>query len=214
MTKSNCLQYQIKVADLNAHLFEVNLQFKSDGKTEHILSLPNWIPGSYLVRDFAKNIIRLQAFSKQTQISAKKINKHQWQLAAAEEYSITWQVYAYDLSVRCAHIDHHDAFFKGTSVFLVPLEFKHLPCQLDIVPVQNQPTWQVATSLHSPNTYQFGQYYADDYDDLIDHPVELANFSLQSFEVNGIQHDIILSGKHYCDLSRLAKDLKAICQHS
>jgi predicted metalloprotease with PDZ domain len=58
----------------------------------------------------------------------------------------------------------------------------------------------------------FGRYRAADYDELIDHPVEMSDFAVVSFEAGGARHDVAVSGRQRADLDRLARDLARICQ--
>lgn len=212
------LHYTIKPCDPHAHLYSVTLTIMPPSLTGHILSLPSWIPGSYMIRDFAKNIVELQASFQQKPIAAKKIDKQTWQLEPTNgSITIQYLVYAWDLSVRSAHLDQTHAYFNGTSVFLKVSGQEEKPCLVTIenADIPEAKEWKVGTSLpcSGAEQYGFGQYKADNYDDLIDHPVEIANFDRVSFTANGIPHDFILTGLHHADLPRLAKDLTRICEH-
>jgi predicted metalloprotease with PDZ domain len=80
---------------------------------------------------------------------------------------------------------------------------------------RRRPTWRVATSLPElgAKRYGFGTYIAFDYDELIDHPVEMGDFALATFKAHGIQHDIVVTGRvPNLDMERLQQDLKAICE--
>ena len=61
--------------------------------------------------------------------------------------------------------------------------------------------------------YGFGSYIASNYDELIDHPVELGTFALASFKAHGVQHDMVFTGRvPNLDLQRLGADLQKICE--
>jgi len=61
--------------------------------------------------------------------------------------------------------------------------------------------------------YGFGAYVAADYDELIDHPVEMGEFTRASFRAGGVPHDIVITGRHAADARRLQRDLKRLCEH-
>ena len=111
--------YRIRPADLALHLFEVTLTIASPATEGQVLCLPAWIPGSYMIREFARNIVQIRAESSGKPLRLKKLDKHSWRAApCAGPLVLTYQVYAWDLSVRAAHLDQTHGFFNGTSVFL------------------------------------------------------------------------------------------------
>jgi len=122
-------------------------------------------------------------------------------------------VYAWDLSVRTAHLDQTHAFFNGTSVFLRVEGQEHVPHIVDMVRPAGDAfkRWRVATALPElkAKRYGFGTYIAADYDELIDHPVEQGNFALATFSAHGVAHDIVITGQvPNLDMDRLSADLK------
>jgi predicted metalloprotease with PDZ domain len=172
--------------------------------------------------------VRLRAYCNGRKVAIKKLDKQTWQAAVCKgELVIEYEVYAWDLSVRAAHLDQSHAFFNGTSVFLQVAGQADLPHVVDIqAPMQtvdagyansDQTTksWRVATSLPrlKAKPYGFGTYIAANYDELIDHPVEIGNFALVSFQAHQVQHDFVLTGQvPNVDLDRIAADLKKICE--
>ena len=218
MSKQQTIHYTIKPSHPEAHLFTITCHIDKPNPQGQQLQLPNWIPGSYMIRDFAKNVIRFNAVdSKNNTLAYKKVNKSCWQIQPVNSsITVEYDVYAWDLSVRSAHLDTTHGFFNGTSVFLAVVGQEQSPCRVDIQRPDGQQytNWRVATSLESLESekYLFGRYQSKDYDDLIDHPVEMGIFDVGTFHINNIQHDIILTGKHRADIIRLCDDLKLICQ--
>jgi len=212
------IHYTIKPSHPEAHLFTITCQIAKPEPQGQQLQLPSWIPGSYMIRDFAKNIISFKAIDDSgTPLEHNKINKSTWKIQACDSsITVTYEVYAWDLSVRSAHLDTTHGFFNGTSVFLVVVDQEQQACSVEIIKPNGSQydKWRVATSLHALEStpYSFGQYQAAHYDDLIDHPVELGTFDVGTFYVNDIQHDIVLTGKHRADIPKLCDDLKIICQ--
>jgi predicted metalloprotease with PDZ domain len=171
-----------------------------------------------MIREFARNIVRIRAESGGQPVELTKLDKHTWRAApAAGPLTLHYEVYAWDLSVRAAHLDQTHGFFNGTSVFLRVLGQEATPHQVDIQRPGDPAAsgWRVATSLPElgAKRYGFGTYLAADYDDLVDHPVEMGDFALASFKAHGIQHDIVVTGRvPNLDMERLQQDLKAICE--
>ena len=215
---SNAIQYGITSTDAGAHLFEVSLTVAHPAADGQVFSLPAWIPGSYMIREFARNIVQIRAESDGKKIPLKKRDKHSWQAAPCSgPLTLSYQVYAWDLSVRTAHLDQTHAFFNGTSVFLRVEGQEHLPHIVDMVRPAGDgfKRWRVATALPElkARRYGFGTYIAADYDELIDHPVEQGNFALATFSAHGVAHDIVITGQvPNLDMQRLSADLKKICE--
>ena len=215
------IQYQISALDPNKHLFDVKIHIDQPNPTKQILSLPNWIPGSYLIRDFAKHLTALSVTDsngKALEITA--IEKSSWQILNCQtSIVVSYQVYAWDLSVRGAHFDQSHAFFNGTSVFMKVHGYENEVCSvlLEASQFSDQQNWKVATTLPISyvNEQGFGQYQAKNYMDLIEYPVEMGLFMLLEFEACGIPHRVALTGKFErdkLDKDRLIKDLTAICE--
>lgn len=212
------IHYQITAHDVGAHIFAVELHIANPNPDGQILKLPTWIPGSYLIREFARHLVQISAFNLEGEVAVTKLNKSTWQVAAsAHPLIVKYEVYAFDLSVRGAYLDQTRAFFNGTSVFLAVLGQENLPCQLDInaahfSAIANS---RVATGLSAVqvDAKGFGQYLAADYDELIDCPVEISDFALLEFEACGVPHRMAISGRHSTDLARLADDLQRICEY-
>lgn len=212
------LSYQIIPLDPKAHLFHVTLTLSSPQPVQ-VFSLPAWLPGSYMVRDFAKNIISLTAHDQHNQpLQLTQLDKQSWSVSSdTNELTLSYQVYAWDLSVRTAHLDMTHGFFNGSSVFLAAHGFESSPHRVTIRPPTEPELseWRLATSMTriSGDDFTFGQFEASNYDELIDHPVEMGRFTLASFEACGVQHDIVLNGRHRACMPRLCQDLKAICEY-
>ncbi|PIW60444.1 peptidase M61 [Shewanella sp. CG12_big_fil_rev_8_21_14_0_65_47_15] len=212
------IHYQITPVDPKAHLFAVTMTV-SKPNTVQVFSLPAWLPGSYMVRDFAKNIIELKAKDETGRIlELKQLDKQTWSIDSnSAEITLSYHVYAWDLSVRTAHLDMTHGFFNGSSVFLAVHGFEDTLHTVTMAP-PTEPTlsqWRLATSMTrtSGEDFAFGQFCAESYDDLIDHPVEMGLFTLGSFDACGVRHDIVLNGRHRACMPRLCQDLKAICEY-
>ncbi len=212
------ISYRIRAKHPEAHLFEIDLEVARPDPDGQVFSLPAWIPGSYMIREFARNIVTIEARSGNRAVALEKRDKHTWRAQRVNgPLHLTYVVYAYDLSVRSAHLDTSHGFFNGTSVFLRVHGQEDVSCLVEIV----RPTgagyrgWRVATAMETAGApiHGFGLYRASNYDELIDHPVEMGTFALTSFRARGALHEVAITGRHDCDLSRLARDLKRMAEY-
>ncbi len=211
------VHYAIAPADPGAHLFQVTCRIKTPHSNGQHVSLPAWIPGSYMIRDFAQHIIGIEARCGGRSVNLVKLDKDSWQADPCDgELVIDYHVYAWDLSVRAAHLDITHGFFNGTSVFLRVHGQEQNPCSVELLPPPESLNveWRVATSLPRMQAapHAFGLYQARNYDELIDHPVEMGHFMLAGFMAGGVPHEIAVTGRHEADLDKLCTDLIKICE--
>lgn len=212
------IRYQITSQDPSTHYFNVRLSIDNPDPVGQDLRLPNWIPGSYMIRDFSRHLIDMHASCDNEKLSIDQIDKSSWRVEPCIGLLvIEYLVYARDLSVRGAHLDHTHGYYNGTSVFMEVIGRAQEPYQVliekpDTKACQN---WRLATTLQAKEAeaFDFGLYTARNYDDLIDHPVEMGEFQQIRFDACGVPHDIILTGRYSCDEIRLASDLCRICEH-
>lgn len=209
--------YRIRPCDPNAHIFEVRCTVDDPDPGGQRFRLPAWIPGSYLIREFARQFIEVRAEAGGMAVAIRKEAKDCWHAEPVQApLTVVALVYAFDVSVRTAYLDDTRAYFNGPGVFLCPEGREQFPCLLDIAPPEGEgySHWRVATTLQRDGAaaHGFGRYRAPSYDALIDHPVEMGDFALAVFGAGGVQHEIVLTGRHDCDLERLASDLARVCQ--
>jgi predicted metalloprotease with PDZ domain len=217
-SRRESVHYRILPIDPALHLFEVELSIAQPASDGQVLSLPAWIPGSYMIREFARHIVSLRAECEGRKLRITKLDKHTWRAARCSgPLRLIYQVYAWDLSVRAAHLDQTHGFFNGSSVFLQVHGKEALPHVVEILPPEGEAyaDWRVATSLPElkARRHRFGSYIAANYDELIDHPVEMGRFELIRFEAHGVAHEMAITGRvPHLDAARLAQDLKKICE--
>ena len=146
-----------------------------------------------------------------------KTAKNLWRAAPCTgPLTLVAHVYAFDLSVRAAYLDATRGYFNGPSVFACPVGREEAPCAVEIAPAADGSTahWRVATTLARAGApeHGFGTYAAANYDELLDHPVEMGDFALATFNAGGVPHEIAITGRQRADLDRLAADLTRVCQ--
>ena len=192
-----------------AHEWHIRLTFRQEHDLETEISLPNWVPGSYLIRDFSRHITTIRAFCNGEYAHLTQVKKNRWRTAPQSgEWEIYYTVYAYDLSVRGSFLTAERGFFDGACLFLQVNGQENSAHQIEF-PILPK-TWRIATTLPQTDVHSF---QTTSYHDLIDHPVELGNIEFLDFEAGGIPHRIALSG-HYPDFDRdrLVSDIHKICK--
>lgn len=215
-TLTASLHYHVELHHLHAHQYRVTLRIATPA-AQQLVSLPVWIPGSYLVREFAKNLQELNARQNGQPIAVQQLSKHQWQLdcSANAPVELSYLVNAYDTSVRTAWLDQRRGFFNGTSLLLRVHGQEAQPHQLRISPSAQVPDWKLATGLSAVevDAQGFGTYTAGNYDELVDCPVEMGNFWSSSFTARGVPHRFVVAGAPASfDGERLLHDTQKICE--
>ncbi len=219
--KNESILYALVPHDLAGHRLRITLTVTNPDPQGQVLTLPAWIPGSYLIRDFARQVESITAGCGSQAVEVRKIGNHAWRCAPCDGVlTVEYVVYAWDLSVRSAHVDETHAFFNGTSVFLGVEGQEDQPCHLLLQAPPGVDDWKVYTSLpeaeghpEAASRHGFGMYLAPDYDALIDHPVEMGKPQVISFEACGALHEMVFSGVvPNLDLERIAEDTRRICE--
>ncbi len=212
------IHFEISAPKPASHVFHVSMTIQEPDSQEQLFSLPAWIPGSYLLREFAKNLGPITGRVGDEAITVHKLDRNSWAVRGATgTLTLEYDVYAWDMSVRSAHLDQTHGYYNGTSVCLMAHGFENELHTVDLMAPTDEKCldWRVATTLKrvSGDKWGFGSFEAPDYDDLVDHPVEMGTFTLTTFEARGVPHHIAITGRHSCDLERLCADLTFICEH-
>lgn len=215
-TTEAAVVYHLRPGNSGARLIEVFCTVREPDPDGQLFSLPAWIPGSYMIRDFARHVVAIAATSRGKPIALAKIDKSTWRAApTAGDLVVRAEIYAADGSVRGAFLDAWGAFFNGSSVFLRVHGLERERCVVHLSPGDDagKAGWKVATSLPRMTgaPWEFGAFEAAGYETLIDHPVLMGHLSVAEFEAAGTPHAIVLQGRHAADLQRLVADVARIC---
>ncbi|HEX8427863.1 PDZ domain-containing protein [Hymenobacter sp.] len=206
------LRYTLAMPAPQTHYFEVDMSLSGFGKQYTDLKMPVWAPGSYLVREFARNVEGFEAKAGSQALRIDKINKNTWRVyhPKAKDFTVHYSVYAYELSVRTSFVDAAHGYVNGTSVFMYPDGNQQLASTLEVRPATG---WtQVSTSL-KPAGGQF-TFTSSSYDELADSPLEIGNHKVLSFEANGTPHTVAMFGSAKYDEAKLMADMKRVCEEA
>ncbi|WP_343627156.1 M61 family metallopeptidase [Roseateles puraquae] len=201
--------YRIELADRSAHRYHVTLTLPQPAADQQF-SLPVWIPGSYLVREFAKHLSGLTARQGARALALEQLDKASWRVDCAPDdgaLTLSYEVYAFDASVRTAWLDDQRAFFNPSSLCLRAHGFEGETHQVELAGLPG--SWYVATEM----TPRADGWQAADYDELLDHPFEIGPHWQGEFEAAGIVHRIVVAGAWPSfDGQRLLADVQRICE--
>ncbi len=216
------ITYALSFDHVGQHLIDVILTFTAS--TQQELWLPAWVPGSYLIREFSRHVSTPVAkllsddAAMTKSILIEKTNKNHWRLdtVEGEKVEIRYQVYAFDLSVRGAYLDHTRAYANPACICLAVAGQEQLPILLTLDPGAVFANLPIACTLdrfsrEQKTNSKTVEFKALNYTHLIDHPFEIAEQAIAQFEAGGIPHRVAISGRHRTNLKRLTDDLIKIC---
>jgi predicted metalloprotease with PDZ domain len=210
--------YDVRLKDPGAHLFEVTCRINDPDPDGQTVSLPAWIPGSYMIRDFAMHVIAVEAEAIGESVPLRKIDKSSWRVGPVDgPLLLHAEIYAHDLSVRGAYLDMHHAFFNGAALFFRVAGKEAERCVVHVTPPSHiaEREWKVATGMErlTGTKDDFGAFVALGYDELIDHPMLMGKLSFGYFDVAGAEHLIAIFDGHDTDCRRLERDLQRLCAY-
>jgi len=195
------IRYTLSLRDPNSHLVHVRLEASGIPGSSTDFVMPAWTPGSYKVRDYAKNV---QDFSAGRH-AWRKIDKSRWRVEAGGDVVIEYDVWAFELSVQSSHVDSDHAFLNGASVFFYVDGHKDAAVEVDIKAPKG---WKIASGLEKRGS----TLLAPDYDILVDSPIEIGTFTQRTFKVGGVPHHLVIHGEGNYDGKQLVEDIRRIVE--
>lgn len=206
------IRYQLSFRQAETHRVEVEVQVPTDGMDRIELFLPVWTPGSYLVREYSRQIETITATHGETNepMALERVSKNRWglQTSGVAEVRVRYTVYCREMSVRTNWVEKDFGFLTGAATFVTRadcLDRQH------IVRLNPLPEWkQVATSLAPSGTDQWTRV-ASNYDELVDSPIVMGKLDIRSFECGGVPHYLAtLGGEPFWDSDKAVQDVQKI----
>lgn len=205
--------YQVSMSQPTSHLFEVTITIDNWQERQLNLKMPVWTPGSYLVREYSRNLQDFTAKNSQnkTRLIFQKVSKNHWQIETEDAISISifYRIYAHELSVRTNHLDDSHGYFNGAALFLYIPDLEFLPSVLEIISPQTD--WKVTTSLE-PLEGKKNTFLVPNFDTLVDSPVEVGNHQCYEFQVRKKIHRLAVWGKGNIDAEKVIRDMEKIIE--
>ncbi len=205
------ISYNVTFPEAQAHYADIEMNITGLAQKSLDLKMPVWTPGSYLVREFARNLESFNAVSGGKILPFLKTRKNTWHIntAGLSSVKVKYRMYAFEISVRTAFIDITHAFLSTSGMFLYPDGMLHSPSTIHIVPYKN---WdKVSTSLEMMNNDPFTRT-APNYDILFDSPIEVGNQDVFGFEAADVKYEVAMCGGGNYEKERLKKDMAHIVE--
>ena len=204
------IAFKVSFSEPQAHYADIEMEI-SGLKTDQIdLKMPVWTPGSYLIREFAKNVETFKASSAAGGVlSASKVDKNTWRVNTSKNSTIkiSYRVYSFEISVRTSFVDESHAFLSPSGLFLYPAGKLQLPSTVTIIPHKS---WaRISTGLDKVTSRE-NTYSAPDFDILYDSPIEVGNQDVFEFSAAGVIHEVAMYGGGNYDKEVLKRDMAKI----
>lgn len=209
------VSYELRMPKPQNHYYEVQMNISGNEDAQVEVKMPVWTPGSYLVREFSKNVNLVKAFTKDGKsISVTKKSKNAWIINAGKEKDIQvkYEVYAFELSVRTPFLDLTHGFVSGSGVFMYTEKSKNQSGNVTIFP--HESFKRISTSLPGDHGYTgLGQRFQfENYDQLVDCPMEIGNQEIFEFTAAGVLHTVAMYGEANYNVEQLKRDMPKIVE--
>lgn len=199
------------------HYFEVELNLRNVAGSTNLkkngyidLKMPVWTPGSYLIREYAKNVEAFRATANGQPVPADKIRKNTWRITTqADDISVRYRVYAYELTVRTSFLDDVHGYVNGASMFLFHDALKDQPARLVVQPAKG---WNKVSVALKPVAGASFTYEVPNFDLLVDSPMEIGTHRTFTFMASGVPHTVAQFGDMDYSEQQLAADYKRVCE--
>lgn len=216
---SQSVSYDLSMPRPQDHYFHVKMDmmdFKEDTLT---VKMPVWAPGSYLVREFSKNVNLVKAFDQDgKELEVLKKSKNAWGILNPKngKVQVRYEVYSFELSVRTSFLDATHGFVSGTGIFMYVDNHKSLGGEVNVYPGKYFSKITTALPSKGEDVIKDGSqsYTFKDYDHLVDCPIEIGNQEVFDFEAAGVKHTVAMYGVGNYDVNVLKKDMARIIEEA
>ena len=169
------VRYVISLADPQRHLVQVTMEIPA-GRDSHELQLSVW-NALYQVRDFSKYMDWIRAETATGQpLQLTQINKSRWKInGTAQGARVVYEMFSDDPGSYGAQLNAHHAFFNLAEILLYADDLRDGAVKVSVKNLP--PQWKIATPLQQ----QGSDYTSQNYDRLVDSPMEAGTFEEQDF---------------------------------
>ncbi len=205
------IYYTVTFAEAQAHYVDIEMDISGLKQDILDLKMPVWTPGSYLVREFSKNVESFSAEADGKAVDAKKVRKNTWRIPTQNIsfVKVKYRVYAFEISVRTSFVDVSHGFLANAGIFMYPDGMLHTPATIHIIPYKS---WtKVSTSLEMVKGNPF-TLHSPNYDILFDSPIEIGNQDAFEFDAAGVKYQVAMYGGGNYNKERLKKDMSKIAE--
>lgn len=205
---TSAIHFNIYFVEPQAHYVEIDMIISNfTGKDFIDIKMPVWAPGSYLIREYSKNVERLHVQSlNQTNIPFEKTSKNTWRLYhKGKDVKVSYSVYAFETSVRTSFVDASRAFLSPVGVFMYIDGYLDLSSSVSVSLPSQWSTISTGLPLVDNN-----KYFAENFDILFDSPFEIGNQDTWTFDIEGVLHECAMVGEADYDKNQLTEDITTI----
>lgn len=211
------IKYELKMPKPQNHYYHVEMVLEGFSDKTVDVKMPIWAPGSYLAREFAKNVNLVKAYDASgNELAVKKTNKNTWKInkGKAKKITVKYEVYAFEISVRTSFLDLTHGFVSGSGVFMYIDGYKNKSGKVDIYPYEdfNVITTALKEAPEGVSKDGFTTYVFDDYDQLVDCPIEIGNQEVFDFMAAGVKHTVAMYDFGNYDIESLKKDMAKVVE--
>jgi predicted metalloprotease with PDZ domain len=207
------IEYNVSMPNPHTHYFEVEIQLKNYDADYVDFKMPVWTPGSYLVREYAKNVEDFSAAngSVKDPLNVHKINKNTWRIEhnKAANVLIKYRVYAFEGNIRMSYLDEDHGFIMANTLLMFVEELRN---NSSVLKIEMPDKWKKVSTTLTPLEGEDFAYFIPNYDILVDSPIEIGNHEIIEFTAAGVPHEVVMSGYGNYNKMQLKKDLKKIAE--
>jgi predicted metalloprotease with PDZ domain len=190
------ISYAVRFPAPQSHYVEIEALVPTEDRPEIELMMAVWTPGSYLVREFARQVEALSAANEAGEpLPVGKTTKNRWRVetGGASRVTVRYRVYSREMSVRTNFVDADFALLNGASTFLTLADGAARPHDVHVEPPAD---WKVVVSPLQPVPGEGGNSFrAESFDALVDSPLYAGNARIYRFEVAGRPHVLVNEGE-------------------
>jgi predicted metalloprotease with PDZ domain len=214
------IRYTLRFPAPQTNYVDVEAIVPTDGRPSVEMMMAVWTPGSYLIREYERNVEAVKASAGTRALPIDKTTKNRWRIAAggAREVTLTYRVYSHEMTVRNNWVEADFALINGAPTFMTLADAAGSPDAAynrpHDVTIELPAGWKSSvTGMPDAPDGAPNHYRAPDYDTLVDSPIVVGNPAIHRFTVDGKPHLLVDVGEGgVFDGARAARDLERIVQ--
>jgi len=205
------IRYVVRIADARAHLVDVEATVPTGGRAQLELMMPVWAPGSYLIREFARQVEWAVASDPHGgSLVVERVAKNRWRVNTdgTDRVTFRYRLYAREMSVRTNWVDADFALLNGAATFVTLADGVARPHEVSLILPAG---WLRSVTALPARPDAPHEYVAADFDTLVDSPIVAGNPRIREFAVDGVPHALVtVGGEGLFDEEVAARDLERV----
>lgn len=206
------IEYRLSMPHPHTHYFEVEITLRNYSNDFVDFKIPVWTPGSYLIREYAKNVENFSVTNAdKSGVKFHKMNKNTWRIEHKKEAEllIKYRVYAFEGSVRMSYLDDEHAFIMANTTLMFVEDLRD---EKSFLKIDRPDHWKKITTSLIKFEGKSDTFIIPNYDILVDSPIEIGNHDVIDFEAAGVLHEIVMFGAVNFDAAKIERDLIKIVE--